>query len=202
MCIIAYNYFLSIVYGYYSRVVFKFKCYIFGVNIGERINVFGSILINRAPQSQISLGNDCSLISSDKVAIATSVFSKVRIRTYSPNAKIIINDKVELNSTSITCRSTMIKIGYGTLFGPNCLVLDSDFHSIWPAETRREIPAFDNDREVIIGKYVWVGTQSIVLKGVCIGDNSVIAAGSVVTKNVPSNCLVAGNPAVVVKYFK
>ena len=46
---------------------------------------------------------------------------------------------------------------------------------------------------------MWIGTNSIILKGVIIGDNSIIAAGSIVTKNVPENSLVAGNPAKIIK---
>jgi acetyltransferase-like isoleucine patch superfamily enzyme len=55
---------------------------------------------------------------------------------------------------------------------------------------------------VVIGKDCWIGANSTILPGVTIGDFSVVAAGSVVTKNVPSGTMVAGNPAVVKKYLK
>jgi acetyltransferase-like isoleucine patch superfamily enzyme len=52
---------------------------------------------------------------------------------------------------------------------------------------------------IIIGNNVWIGSNSTILPGVVIGDNSIIGAGSVVTKNVPSNVIVAGVPAKVIK---
>lgn len=55
-------------------------------------------------------------------------------------------------------------------------------------------------KEVVIGKYVWIGRRAIILPGVHIGSHAVVAAGSVVTKNVPDYALVAGNPARVVKF--
>ena len=53
--------------------------------------------------------------------------------------------------------------------------------------------------DITIGQNVWFGARCIVLKGVTIGDNSVIAAGSIVVKSIPANCVAAGNPARVVK---
>ncbi|WP_304522377.1 DapH/DapD/GlmU-related protein [Bacteroides sp. GM023] len=55
---------------------------------------------------------------------------------------------------------------------------------------------------VTIGKNVFIGARSIVMKGVTIGDGVVIGAGSVVTKNVPANAIVAGNPAKVIKFIE
>ena len=57
-------------------------------------------------------------------------------------------------------------------------------------------------RPVKIADNVWIGMNAIILKGVTIGENSVVAAGAVVTKSVPANTVVAGNPAVVVKTFQ
>lgn len=55
---------------------------------------------------------------------------------------------------------------------------------------------------IYIGKNVWITSRCIILGGVRIGDNSVIGAGSVVTKDIPANCLAAGNPARVIRYLK
>ena len=88
---------------------------------------------------------------------------------------------------------------------------DSDFHPLAPAQRLIDAHAlapFLKDRPprpklktapVIIGNNVWIGMNATILKGVTIGDNSVVAAGSVVTKSVPANVVVAGNPAVVIK---
>lgn len=87
------------------------------------------------------------------------------------------------------------------MVGPNCVIMDSDFHVPWPPELRTKYSDTDHDFDVHIGRNVWIGTNCIILKGVTIGDNSVIAAGSVLVKSVPENVLAAGNPARVVKQY-
>jgi len=107
----------------------------------------------------------------------------------------------------------LIEIGSYCLISWNVGIADSDFHPLDPAERRRDALAlapYYKDRPprppirtapVRIGHNVWIGMNAIILKGVTIGDNSVIAAGSVVSKSVSANTVVAGNPAVVVRHL-
>lgn len=84
-----------------------------------------------------------------------------------------------------------ITIGDDVAFGPDLTILDSDFHQIsgQPSMTQ----------PVHIGNHVWISSRCMVLKGVTIGDGAVVGAGSVVTRHVPAGCLVAGNPARVIR---
>ena len=82
---------------------------------------------------------------------------------------------------------------------PNVTIVDSDFHVHWPPEKRRTVRTGADDRAVKIGEYVWIGANSLVLKGVSIGDNSIVGAGSVVANDIPANVIAAGNPARVIK---
>jgi NDP-sugar pyrophosphorylase family protein len=75
-------------------------------------------------------------------------------------------------------------------------VTDSDWHTIYDRNARDPEP-----RPVHIGNNVWIGDHATVLKGVTIGDNSVVGAGAVVTQSVPANVVVAGNPAKIVKHL-
>ncbi len=86
-----------------------------------------------------------------------------------------------------------ITIGDGSLIGHNA-VLATLNHNINPNNRSSMIPA-----PIVIGKNVWLGANVTVTQGVTIGDNSVVAAGAVVTKDVPANCIVGGVPARVIK---
>jgi acetyltransferase-like isoleucine patch superfamily enzyme len=104
-----------------------------------------------------------------------------------------------------------IEIGSHCLISWNVGIADSDFHPLAPAQRiidAQAIAPFFKDRPprpeirtapVIISDNVWIGMNAVILKGVTIGENSVVAAGAVVTKSVPANVVVAGNPAVITK---
>ena len=104
-----------------------------------------------------------------------------------------------------------IEIGSYCMISWNVGIADSDFHPIDPAQRRQDALAlapFAENRPprpkiatapVIIRDNVWIGMGAVILKGVTIGENSVVAAGAIVTKDVPANVIVAGNPARVVK---
>jgi acetyltransferase-like isoleucine patch superfamily enzyme len=104
-----------------------------------------------------------------------------------------------------------IEIGAYCLISWNVGIADSDFHPIDAAQRRIDAMALAplykdrpprpeiRTRPVIIKDNVWIGMNAVILKGVTIGENSIVAAGAVVSKDVPPNVVVAGNPAVVVK---
>jgi acetyltransferase-like isoleucine patch superfamily enzyme len=173
----------------------KLKAFLLGVKVGRSISCYGNVHLIPGIGSKIVIGDHVQLVSDTKRCSASSLYAPVRIRTFERNACVFIGNQVSLNGTSITCRSRTIKIGDGTLIGPNVVITDSDFHSVGISEDRLNDPGFDNDKDVIIGKNVWIGMQSLILKGVNIGDHAIIGARSVVTRDVPSGVVVAGNPA-------
>ncbi|MFL6514366.1 MAG: acyltransferase [Chthoniobacterales bacterium] len=130
-----------------------------------------------------------------------------------PDGKCKIGDFTLLNGALIMAEER-IEIGSHCLVSWNVGIADSDFHPLEPAQRlvdAKALAPFYEGRParpklrtapVIIGDNVWIGMNATILKGVSIGENSVVAAGSVVTKSVPANSVVAGNPAVVVKKFQ
>ena len=90
---------------------------------------------------------------------------------------------------------TDIYVGDGVLFGPNVGVAGAG-HPVDP-DLRRKVAQFN--LPVHIGNNVWIGAGAIILPGIAIGDNSVIGAGSVVTKDVPANVVAVGNPCRVLR---
>lgn len=105
--------------------------------------------------------------------------------------ELILNEGFINENVQITCASRVI-IGKGCTIARDVIIRDFDAHTI-------ERPGFEIKKPINIGNYVWIGNRAMILKGVTIGDGAIIAAGSIVTKNVPPNSVVAGIPAKVVK---
>ena len=128
------------------------------------------------------------------------------------NGRCTIGDFTLLNGALIMAEQE-INIGSHCLISWNVGIADSDFHPLEPAQrlidAQALAPYFKNrpPRPIVktapvkIADNVWIGMNTVILKGVAIGENSVVAAGSVVTKSVPPNSVVAGNPANIVKEF-
>ncbi|GAB2952781.1 DapH/DapD/GlmU-related protein [Hafnia psychrotolerans] len=105
--------------------------------------------------------------------------------------RIKIHDNVYINAGCIFLDNNNISIGCNTLIGPN-VTLTSVTHPVDPAFRNTDIIS----SPIVIGDNVWIGAGVVVLPGVQIGRNSVIAANSVVKSDVPENVLFAGCPAV------
>ncbi|MBD2857988.1 acyltransferase [Spongiibacter sp. KMU-158] len=108
--------------------------------------------------------------------------------------RIEIGDNVLMSPGTRISASDEIIIGNGVMMAHGVYITDSDWHGIYDRTERSA-----NKTPVHIGNNVWLGDRATVLKGVTIGENSIVAACAVVTRDVPANVVVAGNPAVVVK---
>lgn len=154
-----------------------------------RINASHVDSRKRKNKSQLTLNKDSKLIIEDNfdlyngasIFVASGAILKFKGGSY-------------LNTNSVINCFEYIEIGYHTYISDNVSIQDSDNHYI-----KHEGVEKPNTLPIIIGDYVWIAKNVIVLKGVTIGNGAVVAAGSVVTKNVPEKCLVAGNPAKIIK---
>jgi acetyltransferase-like isoleucine patch superfamily enzyme len=150
-------------------------------------------------------GNSYCINNKGKIILGQNVYlhsfpngsmHRTALTTYFDNSVIIIGDNCRLNGTIIHCNER-VEIGKDCMFGPGTVVVDNDSHRIAVDFTeRRKTP---ESKPIKIGNNVWIGMNCIILKGVDIGDNSIVAAGSVVTKNISENCLFGGNPAGLLK---
>ncbi len=184
--------------AWYNTILFKLWAIASRVSFGSRLQCCGRVILDCLPGT-VSLGNNIIFVSDSVRSTAATVYGPSRLRTFAPTARIEIADGVGMNAISITARSRTIHIGENTMFAPNCTVVDSDFHILWPPEGRICNPGMEQDADVYIGRNCWIGMQSIILKGVTIGDGSVVGAGSVVTRDIPPNVLAAGVPARVLR---
>lgn len=105
-------------------------------------------------------------------------------------------------SNSAFCAMNRIELGKDVYIGGDCRIYDTDFHSIKKNERVNSSNCNVKTKPVFIDDGVWLGASCIVLKGVTIGKNSVVGAGSVVTKDIPPNQIWAGNPAHYIKDLK
>ncbi|KYC35500.1 transferase [Scytonema hofmannii PCC 7110] len=147
-----------------------------GVAIKGSLQVLGSV--------QVTIGSGCRL--GKKVSIYGS-------------GNVVIGKQVLLNGTYIGCE-TSISIGDECLIS-DCFLADSDYHNLEPE--MRHYPAGPKaSAPITIERNVWIGARATVMKGVHIGEDSVVGLGSVVRKSVPSSVVIVGNPQQIVKHFR
>lgn len=108
------------------------------------------------------------------------------------DGSLVLGDHVFINSGSTVVANHSIVVGDNCLIGDLVAIYDCDYHPIEPSRPIRSAP-------VRLGANVWVGRSATILPGVTIGDHAVIAAGSVVTGDVPARTLMAGIPAQPVR---
>jgi maltose O-acetyltransferase len=121
---------------------------------------------------------------------------RIVLQARSGEAVISIGSETCVNNNSVICAIQRVEIGERCLIGDMVAIYDSDFHDTNPA-TR--FSGQGGVKPVKVGSNVWLGSRVMVLKGITIGDNSVIGAMSLVTSDIPANCLAAGVPAKVVR---
>lgn len=180
-------------YTYDSKVSFiaYLICYLRGISIGKGSKFFGYAKFYRAPGSVIQFGKKCR-IRSRKSSNLIGINHQCIISTHSSNASIKVGNYSGFSGTTIGCFTSII-IGDNVNCGANTVITDGDWHMDDP----RVGPA----KPIVIGNRVWLGYGVVVLKGVSIGENSIIGAGSVVTQNIPANVIAAGNPCKIIKHL-
>ena len=108
---------------------------------------------------------------------------------------ISVGDNVFFNVNCVILDVSYVTIGSNVLFAPNVQV----YSATHPTDWRIRAQWVENAKPISIGSDIWIGGSAIILPGVSIGDKTVIGAGSVVTKDIPSNVLAVGNPCGVIK---
>jgi acetyltransferase-like isoleucine patch superfamily enzyme len=161
------------------------------------VDLVGFPIIRKHPKSQITIGKGVTLVSRSEGNVA-GINHPVILSTLSENSYIRLEEFSGISGSAIVAKKgILIKSKSG--LGANASVYDTDFHVIDPKE--RLISPNENakSKEVIIGRNVWIGANSTILKGVVIGDDSVVGACSLVISDIPSSSLFAGNPARMIR---
>jgi acetyltransferase-like isoleucine patch superfamily enzyme len=152
-------------------------------NAGSEIELTGPVIIQNA--GMIEIGN--------QVEFGANWYKPVFIQVARPEARLTIENNVYINYGTEISLVKEVFIGAYSLIGIDCLIYDTDWHSLDGLD--RDIPIAPTR----IGRGVWLGARVIVMKGITIGDNTVVAANSVVTNDLPDNVLAGGSPARVIR---
>jgi acetyltransferase-like isoleucine patch superfamily enzyme len=166
-----------------------------GVKLGAEVRFDGIPIVSGSEHGELSIGDRAVLVGCSR-GTALGVRSPVILRLLAPGARIRIGAHTGLSGTVI-CAAVSVDIGDRVLIGADCMVFDTDFHNPEP-QRRLSKPDWTRiSKPVVIENDVFVGTRSIVMKGVSIGEGSIIGAGSVVASDIPPFTIAAGSPARV-----
>lgn len=173
-----------------ALLVSKIFIFFYKLRYGRRIKFGKNVIINH----KLRLSGKGKLIIGDDVVMWAHEENN-RFNFYSPQAQIKIGNRAKLNG--VFCHAyTLIEIGEDCMLG-SATLMDTDFHTF--DDPKHVLHGNELSKPIHIQKGVWLAGQSVILKGVTIGENSVVGFRGVVTKSFPANVVIAGNPGKVVK---
>lgn len=181
-----------------NKIIFRLN----GIQYGKNLYVRGIIyFFQHSDKSKMVIGNNVHINSSPK---ANPIGSGDKMYVQMVGAgKLIIGNNCGISNSAFTC-ANKIELDDNVLLGSGCKLYDTDFHSLDYSERIKGnySGAPIKTAPIHIEEGVFVGAGSIILKGVTIGAHSIIGAGSVVTRSVPSGEVWGGNPAKFLRKVK
>lgn len=178
----------------------RLKLHGMGVQFGKNCIVRSSFSLRVGRTANVEIGDNFRITGSN---LSNPLCKNQSCINVAEGAKMIIGNNVGMSSPTIYVHESLV-IGNHVNLGGGITILDSDCHSLNYFD--RRIGAVDQKKKknkpIEIDDDVLIGAYSIILKGVHIGARSVIGAGSVVTKDIPADCIAAGNPCKVIKSFE
>lgn len=197
-----YPHFRSKLYILLNRLHFRLS----GARFGTGLKIFDRVYLTMLPGSRLTIGRNFHCLSGNGInPLGRNLRSKIYLAA---GAEITIGDDCGVSASSLRAKER-ITLGNGVNIGADCIIMDTDAHSLdWRvragiATGPDGLPVNDGlaaaSAPITIGDNVLIGTRCIILKGVTIGPRTIIAAGSIVTRSIPADCIAAGNPARVIK---
>lgn len=168
----------------------------YGVQCGRHCVVHGKLYVHLFPSAKVKIGN--SLYFSSGWGVNALCANRRGMIYATHDACITIGNNVGMSSTVLWAHKK-ITIGNHVKIGGNCIIIDTDAHNMDFKLRRSPSTDWGVSAPVVIEDDAFIGMNCLILKGVTIGARSIIAAGSVVTKSIPADCIAGGNPAKVIK---
>lgn len=171
-----------------------FKLKMTGAKIGKNCSIYNKLYYFLHPKGVIEIGDNFTFSTGSNF---NQLSRNIRGSIYvAENAVLKIGDNVGISSSCIWVTDS-ITIGNHVNIGADTLILDTDAHHLDWQERRNG--GERSSKPIIIEDDAFIGTRSIILKGVTIGARSIIGAGSVVAKSIPPDCVAAGNPCKIIR---
>lgn len=167
------------------------------VEYGKNLLLKGIPIIFNQSGGRLVLGDNVT-IKSSFLSNLVGLYQRTIIVTRTSEAKILIGNNVGISGATIYARKS-ITIGENTHIGGNVKILDNDFHPLEIEDRNADIKEKIKAKPIVIGENCFIGCNSIILKGTILGDGCVVGAGAVVSGDFEQNCVIAGNPARVIK---
>lgn len=162
------------------------------------VTLHGMPIIHKEPGSVIRMGKGVVLVSDSEVNTA-GINHPVIIATYSKNAEVVLEDNVGMSGVSINCVNRCV-FKEGVMLGANVNVWDTDFHPVDPQQRIHQSSILDaKSSPILLERNVWIGANTTILKGVTIGENTVVGTMSLVNRDLPSDSVCVGIPAKKIK---
>ena len=147
--------------------------------------------------------------SSDAIRIGANSLVAGQLMTFAHGGRIVLGQYCYVGENSRVWSGASVTMGNYVLIAHNVMIMDNFTHPI-DFQARREharatmsgrhAATIDlGDRPIVIGDDVWIGANSIIMRGVSIGDRAIVSAGSVVREDVPADAVVSGNPAAIIR---
>lgn len=183
------------------------KIYFFLNNIkyGKNFRVFNHLYLKIHVGALVQIGNNCTIMSG---AGLNPLSRNIKTCIYvGKKATLKLGNDVGISSSTLWVKES-VSIGNSVAIGADCIIMDTDAHNLdWKIRCSEETNEYGESVDmvtaasapIVIEDNVPVGARCIILKGVTIGARSIIGSGSIVTKDIPSDCIAAGNPCKVIK---
>lgn len=183
------------------------KIYFFLNNIkyGKNFRVFNHLYLKIHVGALVQIGNNCTIMCG---AGLNPLSRNIKTCIYvGKKATLKLGNDVGISSSTLWVKKS-VSIGNSVAIGADCIIMDTDAHNLdWKIRCSEETNEYGESVDmvtaasapIVIEDNVLVGARCIILKGVTIGARSIIGSGSIVTKDIPSDCIAAGNPCKVIK---
>lgn len=186
-----------------NRILFR----LFGAKTGKNLRVFDRFYLTMHPGASLTIGDNFTFSSGDGInPLCRNIRGEIYIEE---NATITIGNNTGISSACLWAKR-QIFIGNNVKIGGDCIIIDTDAHNLdYRIRNGYITDKYGNSIDTSSAKSapisieddVLIGMRCILLKGVTIGARSIIAAGSVVTKSIPADCIAGGNPCKIIRYI-